>query len=102
MLKTAITATALGLAALSTPAIAGGEKAPAVTVEIADLNLSTPEGQERLDRRIETAARKVCGLDAVRTGTRMRSARSERCYTEAMKSVEQQVAAMIEAKQRGG
>jgi UrcA family protein len=59
---------AIALTGLQTAAFANDGMAPdARTIEVttADLNLSSPEGRARLDRRIEIASRKVCqGPDA--------------------------------------
>ena len=102
MFKTALTAATLGLATIATPAIAGPESGQSISVEYRDLNLSTPEGQEQLDRRIDDAARQVCQLDTVRTGTRINSRSSQECFENARKSVETQVARLIRNEQRGG
>ncbi len=102
MLKTAISAAALSLAVVATPVMAGSDEKPTMTVETRDLDLSTVEGQERLDRRIDQAAKKICETNAVRTGTRLKSASRSSCYKNAVKSVEKQVATMIRDQQRGG
>lgn len=98
-MKTALIAFAAGLAALTPIAAAAQETA---TVEYRDLNLGTPEGQAALDRRVEAAARKVCSLDSVRTGTRIRSTANLECYRQAKAQVKQQVAAAVAAQQLGG
>ncbi len=102
MLKTVLTTAALGLAVVSTPALAGPSDNPSVEIAIADINLATPEGQERLDRRVKKAAQALCGVGTRRSGSRIPSMDSKRCYAKAMKSAEQQVATLIEAQQRGG
>jgi UrcA family protein len=52
-------AAALGAAAvLAVPAAAE----TSVGVKYSDLNLSTKEGQDRLERRIDSAARSACAL----------------------------------------
>ncbi len=101
MIKTALTAASLALVATAAPAIAGDKDAPSTSVTFADLNLSTPEGQEMLDNRIDAAARAICQMDSQRTGTRINTS-ERRCYTNAKKSVKQQVATLIEDTQRGG
>lgn len=88
---------AAGLAVSSAPAMAGG-----ISVKYDDLNLASPAGQEALDKRIEVAARKVCGADTPTTGTRLQSSEARRCVVEAKRSATQQVAAVVEQRQMGG
>lgn len=98
-MKTTLIALAASLTAL-TPIAAMAQQS--VTVEHRDLNLGTPEGQAALDRRVDAAARKVCSLDTVRTGTRIRSAENFECYRQAKAQVKKQVAAALAAQQLGG
>ncbi|QIQ87455.1 UrcA family protein [Erythrobacter sp.] len=99
----AIAAAAFGLAVTATPAFAGGiEERNTMQVSLAGLDLDTPEGQEMLDQRIERAARDVCQLDRMRTGTRLQSNAAKECYAKAKASAKQQVAAMLENQRRGG
>lgn len=89
----AILAAALGAAAVfATPAAA---TAPSVNVKYADLDLSTRAGQEKLERRIDSAARSICGVGEIRTGTIMRSRAASECYSDAKARVHQQVAELI-------
>lgn len=74
-------------------AVVAGSHAPSIEVRYKDLNLETPAGQEALDSRIKHAARQVCGLDDVTTGTRIPSAENRRCYEKALNSVSAAVAA---------
>ncbi len=97
MIKTALTAASLALVATATPAIAGD--ANSAKVSFADLDLSTAEGQETLDNRINRAARSVCQIDGGRTGTHINS---RKCYNDAQSSVKEQVAAVVLDAQRGG
>lgn len=98
----AFAAAAIGLAFISTPAFADPSQNRAVQVEFEDLNLDTPSGQKHLDRRIHRAARSVCGVDDIRTSTRIRNSAVYKCYAKAVSSAKSQVAAMIEDQQRGG
>ncbi|MEM9500258.1 MAG: UrcA family protein [Pseudomonadota bacterium] len=98
----ALAAAAFGLAVTATPAFAGSQDKQSLDVSFAGLDLSTAEGQKALEKRIETAARKLCGVDAVRTGTRMKSQSSVTCYKEAVASAKRQVAAAVADQQRGG
>lgn len=51
-------------------------------VQYRDLNLASVEGQQKLDKRIETAARKACGFEKQVTGTRIRSRVAQQCVAE--------------------
>ncbi|BBC71479.1 UrcA family protein [Altererythrobacter sp. B11] len=57
---TAITAAALGAACIATPALAR-DRVERVTYH--DLDLTTPEGQAKLDTRLKRAAWRVCQDD---------------------------------------
>lgn len=94
----AILAAALGAAMLSAPAFAG----PA-GVSYADLDLATPAGQAQLDRRIDKAAREMCGITDIRTGTLLQSTSSKECYQATKASARKQVAERIarEGAKRG-
>ena len=97
MKKTIIAIAALATTAVATPALAGQ-----MQVKYSDLNLATPEGQERLERRIDRAAREICEVDTVRTGTRVRSASARSCYIAAKKSAQQQFAQLVDEARLGG
>ena len=102
-MKTPLIALAATLAATLAPvAAASAATQNSVTVEYRDLNLASPEGQAALDRRVSQAARKVCGFDAVRTGTRLAPLKDMDCYREAKAKAKQQVAATVAAQQLGG
>ncbi|MGI9375397.1 MAG: UrcA family protein [Tsuneonella suprasediminis] len=76
-------------------AISATSPAPTMQVKFDDLNLSTPAGQEMLQKRIKSAARDVCGMDDKTTGTRIRSSESARCYNQAVGSATAAVAAAV-------
>jgi UrcA family protein len=59
-------------------------------VRFTDLDLSSPEGQAKLDKRIAVAARTVCSN--AYTGSRVKKADGE-CMARARASIEQQLAA---------
>lgn len=63
------------------------DEIPSTEVRIADLDLSSPAGRATLDRRVKTAARRVCEFD---TSVGQRAA-LERCKSD----VRQQVAAAL-------
>lgn len=97
-MKTLIIAlSAAGAVLAATPAAAG-----TMSIEYKDLNLGTVEGQQALERRIDEAARDVCGLDEASTGTRIQSRTAKRCYQDAKKQATQQFAALVEENRLGG
>ena len=63
---------------------------PAVTVSYADLNLENPVGVQILHRRIESAARAVCGDDINSQVLELRDA-ARNCYKTATREAIQQV-----------
>ena len=73
-----------------------------VAVRFADLDLGTPDGQQQLDRRIARAARQVCALDDIATGTRIRSSEADACYRQALRNVRTSVAEAVSASRKGG
>ncbi len=95
-------AAALGLATaaiVAQPAMAGSDR---VTVNVAygDLNLTTEEGQDELQSRVDRAAKKVCRIGGKRT---LSNALAERaCYQEAHKKVSVQMASLIRDNKLGG
>jgi UrcA family protein len=92
-----LAAAALGAAtALAAPAAAASDESQAsVGVKYSDLDLSTRAGQAALERRIHSAARSVCGMDRVPTGSHMPSLAARRCYDETKTRVHAQVAETI-------
>lgn len=67
-----------------------------------DLDLTTPEGVEELDRRIDRAAKQVCGMNEVEVGTRARTREGRQCYRDAKRQLERQFAQIVNDAQRGG
>lgn len=96
----------IALAAIGSTMALAGTAAPALaeTVEVkyADLNLASAEGEQILQRRIDQAAKRACGLDQIRTGTRLKSDESKKCYREAKAQATKQIAALTDAKRLGG
>jgi UrcA family protein len=66
-----------------------------VAVKYSDLDLSTRAGQQKLERRIDSAAREACGMDEVRTGRLTPSTTQRQCYAQTKASVHDQVAQAI-------
>lgn len=85
--RTVLAASLLGLAAFAQPAFAQQSRA----VTTADLDLSTPEGQARLDGRIRAAARDVCQIDMSRVSLQQEIAKRS-CYQAALDSARTRVA----------
>ena len=70
-------------------------------VHFADLDLASSKGQRQLERRITRAARQVCGMDEVYTGTRLPSRESAQCYRQALRETREQTAAAIANGKQG-
>lgn len=92
----------LGATVTAAPAFAEIAESQTMQVEYADLNLASPAGQKTLDQRITKAARQVCGMDGVRTGTRLNRKEATDCFRAAKAQAEKQFAALIDDKQLGG
>lgn len=84
----ALTAVTMAVAA---PAVAATD----LVIQYDDLDLSSPKGQKTLERRIEVAARKFCGVDAAMTGTRMRSPGATECLNSARDAAREQMAVLV-------
>ena len=94
-------AATVGLFALPDAAFADST-GQSVTVRFADLDLSSAAGQQKLERRIERAARQVCALDEVTTGTRVPSGEASACYRQALRNVHSSVASAVAANRPAG
>ena len=97
-MRNPLIALAAAAALVTTPAFAAGSK----DISYRDLDLSTSHGQQELDRRIDAAARTVCGLSTVRTGTVLRSAQAKACYQQASNNARAMIAARIKENRLGG
>lgn len=97
MFKTLATIAVFGLATAGISA-----QARSIEVNFADLNLSSPAGQERLAKRVDSAARDVCGMDERRIGTRIRSDEAVACYKAAKAKAHAQFAAAAQQQAKGG
>lgn len=98
----ALATAAIGLAVTATPALAENEVVKTTRVSVAGLDLATPEGQRMLDSRVRAAAREVCDIGEVSTGSRIKSVSARICYRKALVSAKRQVAALVADYQRGG
>ena len=96
---------ALGLVAaascLAVPAIAAEPAGQSVRVVYKDLDLETAEGQASLARRLDAAARQVCGMDEMQTGTRIGNRDAQRCYRETRASLQAQFTNVFEGDRAG-
>ena len=102
MKNLAMTLAVLGLAGTAvSPVLASPTEPVTIDVPYGDLNLASPKGQAKLDRRLEKAVRKVCGADSHKGGSRIISSDTRACLAKARADVRQQVAAMTQGKQRG-
>jgi len=90
-------ALALAAAVLAVPAAAADET-QSVGIHYGDLDLTSAEGQQQLDIRLERAARKVCRINETTTGTYLRSAQSRECYRAARRDLERQYAEVVNRK----
>jgi len=107
MFMKAFTAATTAAFLIATPAIAqsnatGKDAAQSMKIKYADLNLASAEGQARLERRIDAAAKKVCQLGKHRTGTRIPSTERKECYAKARQSARSQMASLMNSKRLGG
>lgn len=94
---------AFGLAgAAITPAFAYEAEKMEIAVETADLDLATAKGQKILDNRLEKAIRTVCRTRAHTGGSRIMSPDAKACIAKARTDTRQQVAALMQDRQRGG
>jgi UrcA family protein len=76
--------------------------APQIQVKYSDLNLASADGVAELERRIERAAKKVCGASRLPTGSRIADIDARQCVAKAKASAAQSFAAALEQQRRGG
>lgn len=84
---------AMAAGAAATPAMAQEDGAPRVMVRYGDLDLATASGRERLDTRVRTAINSMCNVHERQSLQRRAAARE--CVTQAQRSVEPQLAALL-------
>lgn len=98
------TALALATASLAmTPAVATAkDETRTVGVAYDDLDLTTREGKEELERRIDRAAKHACGFEIAQVGTRLRTSEQRNCYRQAKRQFDRHLARVVEDAQRGG
>lgn len=96
-LRPLLAAAAAAATITATPALA-----ESVRVEYKDLNLATAQGQEALQGRLESAARQVCGMRDIRTGTRVPDPQARECYKTVLADMEHKFAGIVEKANKGG
>ena len=95
----AATAVSMSLA----PAVSAAETEQRTTaVNYTDLDLSTAQGTQELDRRIDRAAQRVCNMDGHEVGTRVRSREARQCYQDAKRTLNQHFAQIKRDANLGG
>lgn len=87
---------ALSLTVAATPALAA--ERPTAEVRIADLDLTTAQGQQRLETRVKSAARTLCSTGIGGTAER---ARETQCLADALAAAKPQADRAI-ARAQGG
>ena len=90
----AILAAAAALAGAATVFAAPAAAEDSVGIKYSDLDLSTRAGQQKLDRRIDSAAREACGME-IQTGRFTTSTAQRQCLAQTKASVHEQVAESI-------
>ncbi len=85
-------------------ALLAGQAAYAETAAITydDLDLSTAEGKAELDRRVDKAAKDICGYSELKVGSRIVPAEARKCYKDALKQIKKSVAVVTSKKAAGG
>ena len=101
MLKQSL-ALALAAATIAIPAHAAEVDRNSATVSYRDLDLTSEAGRKTLERRLQQAARDVCGMDERTTGTRVASRESQACYKEARKQLDRQFVEIVGNSRSGG
>lgn len=86
-------AASVAVAGIAAPAAANEDNLPRTMVSYKDLDLSQAVDRARLSSRIERAARKICAVEPRRDPRRQ--AQSRECRAQAMRSVEIQVASLL-------
>jgi UrcA family protein len=91
-------AAAIGAMSIAQPAAA----ATSVAVEYHDLDLTTKQGQQELDKRLLRAAKQVCKVHGVQTGSIVQSSVDQDCVKQALAQSREQVVAQIQKEKAAG
>ena len=98
---TALTPAALATALAAALTFASSAAAETVRLSYGDLDLASAAGQQELSRRIETAARRACAVDAP-TGTRIVPTHGrDACMADVRRQAETRLAAKTSGERRG-
>ena len=94
---------AIAIAAL-TGALLAAQPVIAASAEVRhdDLDLTTKEGREELDRRVDKAAEEACDANESTVGSRIRSRETRECIKQAKRQIEQGLAKITEQDKAGG
>lgn len=101
-IKAGLAAAIAASTVLAAPAFAADGVTRTVSVRYSDLDLSTQEGQAALERRLDRAAERVCGIDRRTSGPSMPSTDAMRCYRETVKDFEREIAARAQQQEQRG
>lgn len=99
-MKAGLAAALAASAMIATPAIAGNADGDSVSVRYSDLNLATQDGQRALERRLNRAAEKVCGIDRRTSGMALPSSESRSCYRKTVEGFEREIATRVHQQQQ--
>ncbi|MXP40213.1 UrcA family protein [Altererythrobacter soli] len=100
-IRTLTLSSAIAAALVCGPAIAADDAPRSVEVRYHDLDLTSAAGASELDRRLDKAAKSVCQIDQVATGTRIASREARACYKETKERLGDNIAAAVAKKERG-
>lgn len=101
-MKVGTFALALAGAAIAVPAMAAEPQGNQAAVRYNDLDLTSADGRKELDRRLDRAAREVCGTEKRTVGSRIAPREARECYREARGQMARHFAAIVERGARGG
>jgi UrcA family protein len=87
---------------LAGPAAAQQRDTRTTGVTYQDLDLSTEQGQAELARRIEYAARQVCGMGEREIGSNIVSRETRACFRNAKRDLDQHFAGIIARQNSAG
>jgi UrcA family protein len=73
---------------------------PSVELRYDDLNLSTPDGMAKLNKRVEAAAREVC-TSRHDTGSIVKQSLDRKCYQETLQKLQKQLALVTQQQPKG-
>jgi len=102
MLKT-ISLSLAGAALLAAGSVSAQERDTRTTgVTHQDLDLSTEQGRAELNRRIDDAAKQVCGMNERSLGSNIATRESRECYRTAKRDLERHFAEVLAERGSAG